>query len=247
MFMHEALDVQGQNVPMDVVIDDYIEYSHELRSRVIRKVKNGRKIAQREWENIVKRGSVEELGQFYTESNYHYDVLLPYLQPDRFSKVERYQDIIDFVKCTNGHKVMEFGGGPGQLCLLIYFNTGKSVTYLDLPSPIMDFAKWRFEKYSADIGIIEASVDECSLPGNAYDIVISDAVLEHVPKLMSTVRSICRSLKPRGYFYILFDDQEKDLPMHVSSNADIDAVLRNNDLKRLSGPVWIKDPYPCND
>jgi 2-polyprenyl-3-methyl-5-hydroxy-6-metoxy-1,4-benzoquinol methylase len=227
-------------MPAKAVIDDYMEYSDENSSEVIEKIKNGRKIAEECWNEIVRTGSAEELEKFYMKSDYHYDVLIPYLQSERFEKGRRYNEVVIFARDIAGKKIMDFGGGPGQLCLLLYYNTNKSVTYVDLPSKIMDFAEWRFKKYSADIECIQARVDYCALPAESYDMVISDAVLEHTPNIRETVGSICRSLKSGGYLYLFFDDIEKALPMHISSHIDVDRMLMRNHLERIKGPIWRK-------
>lgn len=237
----ERFCISSEDIPMSMTVDDYVVFSNENRDKLIEKIRNGRSIAEKQWEDIVKTGSKEELEAFYTASEYHYDILLPYLHPSDFSKRKKYKKIVDFVRKADGDKLMEFGGGPGQLCLLLHYNTNKDITYVDLPSRIMDFAKWRFKRYNANIVCIEAKIDHCSLPEEEYDVIVSDAVLEHVINVEKTVKTICKSLSPGGLLYLLFDDEEEGLSMHISSQIDIDKVLVGNGLRRIEGPIWTKN------
>jgi hypothetical protein len=69
---------------------------------------------------LVKYGSAKEIEKFYSESDYIYDILLPFLCPERFNKKQTTINIVEFInKNVNGHTVMEFGGGKGQLCLMM--------------------------------------------------------------------------------------------------------------------------------
>ena len=167
--------------------------------------------------------------------------MLAYYDPVRFNKEETYFKILNYVKRTPGKKVMEFGGGTGQLCLMMYFNSEKNVTYVDLPSRVMEFAKWRFRKYAANINCLEANIDSCNLGNDAYDCIVSDAVLEHVTNLEETIKSLSASLKFEGTFYLLFDTcNNDDFPMHISANKDVEKIMRENGLIRISDTIYIK-------
>jgi 2-polyprenyl-3-methyl-5-hydroxy-6-metoxy-1,4-benzoquinol methylase len=233
--------IHHKSVNFETVKRDYIEFSGEQEDAVISKIENSIQDSMRNWKEIVKTNSPKEIAQFYCESDYIYEIMLAYLHPERFSKMDTTLSIIKHVKKNPGRKVMEFGGGIGQLCLMIYFNTDKDVTYVDLPSRAMNFAKWRFKKYQANIHCIEAGIDGCSLGNEVYDCIVSDAVLEHVLNLEETVKSLCASLKPKGTFCLLFDPVfNKDFPMHISARENVERIMRKNGLIRISYAVYVK-------
>ena len=61
-------------------------------------------------------------------------------------------------------RVLDFGAGVGELCLLLT-ELGCKVTYWYLPGEISKFAIWRFKKYNAKIEVIWSSkVNNIELP-----------------------------------------------------------------------------------
>ena len=78
-------------------------------------------------------------------------------------------------------KVLDFGGGPGELSLLLH-DIGCDVAYADLPGVISDFAMWRFRKYGASIKVIYSRIDGIDLPVKEFNLIVSDATIEHLKR-----------------------------------------------------------------
>lgn len=98
---------------------------------------------------------------------------------------------------------------------MMYFASDKHTTYLDSrDTETLAFATWRFQKYHADIAILETEIGGCALPIDTYDYVVSDSVLEHITNLEATVKTIHDSMKKNGYFYLLFVPQPHPSHLH---------------------------------
>ncbi len=229
------------NINCESVISDYCEFSGLDRDFVTSKVEASLTISAREWNKNVLDANASQVQKFYTASDYIYEVFLAYLHPEKFYKKEQITDILKFVKKTKGKNVLEFGGGTGQLCLLMHFNTDKEVTYVDLPGRLSEFAKWRFKKHGANINMLYSDVEELKLPQGKFDLLVSEAVLEHVPNLEQAVKTLTGCLKPNGKFYLLFDTEYSErFPMHISANKDIQEIASKEQLFRIDNAVYVK-------
>lgn len=165
----------------NVVIRDYAEYSGESLDDVVNTIRKSTELASSEWRMHVKNTSDEEIRRFYSCSQYYiYETMQPYLEPKKFKKDKNITKIVRILQSFEDGKVLEFGGGTGQLCLVVYFNTKHKVVYTDIFGKMFQFAQWRFQKYRADIEMIESKVDTIALEKKEYDAIISDAVLEHL-------------------------------------------------------------------
>ena len=106
------------------VILDYCEYSGISYPEVVNLVNKGSELARNEWRCVVKGCSDEEVLNFYTHSKYYiYEVLQPYLKPEKYNKDINYLKILRFAESILKKKslcrVLDFGAGVGELCLLI--------------------------------------------------------------------------------------------------------------------------------
>jgi len=140
--------------------------------------------------------------------------------------------------------VLDFGGGPGELSLLLH-DIGCEVTYSDLPRVISDFARWRFEKHGASIRIVYSRIYGIALPGNEFDLIVSDAVIEHLKReyLENFIKEFAKALKEEGYLYLLWDPTyTKEYPYHILGlkAEDLDRELKKYYIYRVSENVYVK-------
>lgn len=231
------------------VVIDYCEYSGISCEKIADLVNRGPELARREWYEIVKSGSDEEILEFYAKSKYYiYEVLQPYLEPEKYNKDINYLKILRFaegiLRKKGRCKVLEFGAGVGELCILLA-KLGCDVTYSDLPGTISDFAKWRFKKHGVDISIIYSGINDIMLPLREYDLIVSDAVIEHLKReyLENFVRALANALVDRGYIYLLWDPKyTEDYPYHILGMRarELDRILSRYSLVRISDHIYVK-------
>lgn len=139
--LNKAFKISGNEVNFDIVIQDYMEFTNHSEDEVINRINESLDHSAQVWKKIVQTNSQEEINQFYSETDYLYEILLSFHSHEKFNKKRICLDIIDCMNKVKGNKVMEFGGGTGHLCLMMYFNSNKEITYVDLPSKVMKFAK----------------------------------------------------------------------------------------------------------
>jgi SAM-dependent methyltransferase len=117
----------------------------------------------------------------------------------------------------SGPQVLEFGGGTGIACSL-FRDLGRAVTYLDVPGPVSDFARWYFQRTGQDdIEMLMTPTDRVVLPaGRQWDFVFTDAVLEHLVDPAAAVEVLSRATRPGGILYLIIDAHNVGpaFPMH---------------------------------
>jgi cyclopropane fatty-acyl-phospholipid synthase-like methyltransferase len=145
---------------------------------------------------------------------------------------------------------LEFGGGIGDICQIIYLKCNKNVTYLDIESYLVEFAKWRFAKYSLPIEVKITPQDKLIVDGE-YDIIYQDAVLAHLnhDQQVLYTKKLCEHLAPGGLMIIITDmGREPDVvpPKYPVQLDKVHEALVTSGLRCLSGynefaSVWKRD------
>lgn len=174
-------DLELLRTHIEQVVLDYCEYSGISYKEVVNLINNGSELARDEWNHIVKMGSDEEIFEFYNRSKYYiYEMMQPYLKPEKYNKDVNYLKILKFAKSIIKNKgrcrALDFGGGVGALCILLA-RANCEVTYVDLPGVISEFARWRFNKHGFKIQQLSSRIDGVDLPNNEYDLIVSYAVI----------------------------------------------------------------------
>jgi 2-polyprenyl-3-methyl-5-hydroxy-6-metoxy-1,4-benzoquinol methylase len=228
--------------PSDVVIEDFAEFSGISLDIVIEKIANFRRINANDWNALDARSFSERAATFYESSqNYIYDTLSANPSPETVViKLDRFNPrILESIRTHPGKRFFEFGGGTGVFCE-IAARLGKDVYYMDLPGIVFEFAQWRFKKLGLNVTAIEAKADTIYLPGK-YDIVYTDAVLEHLPQSLQieATRAIGEAVDDGGLLIFLVDlsGPTEDDPMH----HDVDIRELHNHLS--SAGLRCEDGY----
>jgi 2-polyprenyl-3-methyl-5-hydroxy-6-metoxy-1,4-benzoquinol methylase len=195
--------------PEDTVIADFAEFSDQSVPQVIEGLHQYRQLVQGEWQKLGASSFAEASTRFYAQSqSYVFDVLSGnYNRNMVIEKLNRFgPGILASIKQHPGKAFLEFGGGVGVFCE-VAAGFGKDVTYLDIPGRISDFAAWRFKKYNLPIRTIIVE------PGNdlkrleSYDVIYTDAVLEHMPpaEQLRVTKILGTLLRPAGVLVFLVD------------------------------------------
>lgn len=243
------LDLELVREHLKQVVLDWCEYSGISYPEAVNLINKGSELARDEWRCMVKNYSDEEILSFYTYSKYYiYEVLQPYLEPEKYNKDINYLKILRFaesmLKKRGLCRVLDFGAGVGELCLLLA-EVGCKVAYCDLLGEISKFAIWRFKKYNAKIEIIWSRVNGVELPSQTYDLIVSDAVLEHLKReyVGYFIRAIFNALVDNGYLYLLWDPTySQDFPYHILGlkAKEMDKFFKELQLLRISENLYVK-------
>jgi SAM-dependent methyltransferase len=237
--------------PADTVVADFAQFAGLTVGEAETAIRSYRKAVEREW-RALGRGSFRRRSEaFYSASdNYVFDIVEGTRNKQLVKeKVDKFNPrLLGLIQDHPGERLLDFGGGTGVFCEIAH-ELGKQVTYLDVPGRVSDFARWRFAKYQLPIEIQITSPVTPTIAG-AFDIVFSDAVLEHLPseKQLSVVDEMCRATTADGLLILLVDlsGPTRDNPTH--SAVDLDAVhrrLASNQFVNVEGArrfcsIWQK-------
>lgn len=93
------------------IIDDYVEFSGEARGDILRKIDNSLEKSAKDWADIVKSHTPDEVEKFYFETDYIQEIFLAYVYWKRFRKKETIIKIVDYVKKNvSGSHILEYMG-----------------------------------------------------------------------------------------------------------------------------------------
>lgn len=227
----------------DQVLRDYAAFSGEPLASVTERVRTATEVSAAEWRRLPGETFREKIDYFYAKTPYVYAAMNAYLMWREYKKKETCLRILEFVRRFGGRDVLEFGGGVGQLCLILAGNTDKRVVNMDLPSQVMDFATWRFRRHGVSVASLPARVSDWPIPEESFDCVVSDAVLEHIERIEEALAAIGRGVRPGGYLYLVIDrTQGPDFPMHVSAGFDPNVVFAPMGIDPVGSHMWRKRP-----
>jgi SAM-dependent methyltransferase len=252
-FSHRNPDVGYRYRTGDVVIDDFAEFYGIPLDVVVERVANFHRINADDWNALDASSFSERAATFYESSeNFIFGILSANPNPEAvMKKLNRFNPrILEVIRTHPGKRFFEFGGGIGVFCE-ITARMGKYVHYMELPGIVFDFAQWRFKKLGLNVKAIEAKADTICLPGK-YDIVYTDAVLEHLPQSLQieATNAIARAVDKDGLLIFLVDlsGPTKEDPMHHHVNIrELHDHLRSAGLRCEDGyqnfcSIWRRPP-----
>lgn len=190
---------------------------------------------QKEAKNLWRkkeRKTEQDIKSFYAETDYWV------LRQTFVHRNNCFPEIADFIPKDRKVWFCEYGGGVGPVTRwLVDRFRNVNFTVVDLPSPQLDFAKFRFKKYP-NVEIV--TVPENSLPlKKQYDFITCFAVLEHVTQPMILVKHLVKHLKIGGTLFVDFQWDEPEDENLAASQVQRDATINflNTNLK----VVWALD------
>ena len=128
--------------------------------------------------------------------------------------------------------ILDFGGGIGDLSAKLA-EKGHKVTYLDVESKNMEFAKWYFKKKGLNIKTLVAE-RRLELP-DYYDTIICIEVIEHLTNPKEALLMMVSHLKKGGKLIITqlaCEGSTESNPMHLKISFDAGLLLNSQGLYR---------------
>ena len=116
-------------------------------------------------------------------------------------------------------EVLDCGGGIGDTALAFAGN-GVAVTYLDVPGPCSDFARFRWEKHGCAERVRRTTLREFDdLLRASFGMIASFDVLEHLENPVHHVRRYIELLRPGGHLFVTtFFEHSSRNPDHLPEN-----------------------------
>jgi arsenite methyltransferase len=146
----------------------------------------------------------------------------------------------DYAEIKEGDKILDLGSGAGNDCFVaraIVGDTGM-VTGLDITEPMILKARDNCSKLCfKNVLFVLGDIEEMPFDENAFDVVISNCVLNLVPDKVKAFGEIFRVLKPGGHFCVsdvvikgtLSEKMQRDAEMYagcVAGASKIDDYLK---------------------
>tara|TARA_B100001248_G_C27394710_1_gene464708 strand:+ start:419 stop:1960 length:1542 start_codon:yes stop_codon:yes gene_type:complete len=171
---------------LESMAQEIADYRNESKSDIMKLYNEARSkypgyvkwtyITENEWVNKkIDTSSSKSLKQFYSKTeNYIFELM------ENWSIVHKNKmahSVVTILKNHGVKKLLSYGTGIGQ-DVIYYYHAGMQVHAADIPGKTLEFAKWRFNQYCMDIGIIEIS-DDYPLKEN-YDAITVFEVFQHV-------------------------------------------------------------------
>lgn len=144
----------------------------------------------------------------------------------------------EFAGIKKGHHVLDLGSGAGNDCFVARAFVGEKgkVTGIDFTEAMIEKARINNEKLGyKNVDFIQGDIEAMPLPDNAFDVVISNCVLNLVPDKAKAFKEIYRVLKPGGHFCVSDVVLSGHLPEKIKQDAEMYAGC-------ISGAIQ-KDDY----
>jgi len=125
---------------------------------------------------------------------------------------------------SKGDAVLDLGSGAGNDCFVARSIVGESgkVTGLDFTDEMLEKANLNNKKLGySNVDFVKGDIESMPLPDSAYDIVISNCVLNLVPDKAKAFSEIYRVLNADGHFCISDVVLKGDLPEELREAATL--------------------------
>ncbi len=130
--------------------------------------------------------------------------------------------------------ILDVGCGTGQTAAYLAFHYAAHVTGIDINPIMIEKARHRMKKAHVSVNIIQGSIEETSLPNEAFDFVLAESVLAFVNK-QRALQEIFRLLKKGGRLIAI----EFTVPMLLSTQQADDIQQFYGFDKLLTKKDWV--------
>ena len=180
-------------------------------------------------QSSLSKASVE---RFYQQCKY-YLYELPLWNAEINRPAYLYLIVEPFLKKYACRKVLDFGGGTGDLCLELAKHA-LEVTYCDIGEDVYNFACWRFEQRGHQVAMAKGLA---ALKGGSFDAVISFDCFEHLKDLPSVVAELSLVIRPGGL--LITSDAFSGGGLHLEENQKYGVFKNYDHLMNSAGLVFV--------
>jgi mycofactocin glycosyltransferase len=179
----------------------------ETRCRAI-----GRELRD-DWQRIVVRDDRASIEQFYDRSPAHlFELTWWHTLVDDQTPLA-YVLALEFARRHPGRRYLDFGAGVGSGAVL-FAREGFEVTLADISSSLLRFGEWRLNQRGLRGQILDLKTLE--LPAQAFDVITTMDVLEHLADPVQAVDRLAAALRPGGHIFGRFAAHEDpERPQHI--------------------------------
>jgi 2-polyprenyl-3-methyl-5-hydroxy-6-metoxy-1,4-benzoquinol methylase len=191
------------------LFDDLAEFEKVDRQEIKQRFLNNKSLRAKEFSELVKNKTPEELDNYYINNNYEiYDHFNWHLEGRRsFDKklVEQIKELYP----SKATEIVDYGTGGGQIPYMLS-QEGYQVTVIEKNKKDNDFISFRFKKHHMKVKRVPMPIHPQFK--NKFDVVLCHDVLEHIPdeefeQVIHTLKSL---RKPNGRVFatVSFGAQE---------------------------------------
>jgi SAM-dependent methyltransferase len=213
----EGLRLPGLPDIRRAVLDDLSTYFQLDAESCIYGARHSIEVSAKQWLAKPDRSSENGVTDFYLNLSQEYALGIlwyAYLQAEGYAYPQSVIIARDLAAQPKS-RLLDFGSGVGATALMFGL-LGYSVSLADISTPLLDFARYRFERRSRTASFID--LNKMSLVSNGYSVITAVQTLAHVPDISKTAELLHAALVPGGTLY-----------------ADIDVHPRQRGAQRLYG------------
>jgi len=172
-----------------------------------------RELINNEWHDMEASDWVERATRFYKESKYYVLELLCSGPTAEFAEDKLFaMGLGSWVESDLKSEILEVGGGLG-FAAEAFAGRGHEVTCVEVEGDGRDFAEWRLRQ--ARVNVRWLSPEELRDEDRKYDLVFSDAVMEHLVDPCGVAAMLCKRVKLGGAMHLSIDiiNRGREWPM----------------------------------
>jgi 2-polyprenyl-3-methyl-5-hydroxy-6-metoxy-1,4-benzoquinol methylase len=209
------------------ILAELAEFHSESSEAAYDKCIHWEELSVQEWTSADRSTPTGLQGFYDTIASWKYDLAwYAYLQTTGHAFPQAVA-VLRFLDARNvSGKLLDFGSGIG-LNAQFFNRSSFDVTIADVSRPLLEYAKWRFQRHNDSIKVID--LNDMKLPVRTFDVVTAFDVLVHVPDFDVTARELHGTIKPGGWLFANFDTRSRDeaSSWHLHNNEfDLDRRLK---------------------
>ncbi|NCU31970.1 MAG: class I SAM-dependent methyltransferase [Candidatus Moranbacteria bacterium] len=177
-------------------IQEIAEYTGESEDIVFQKYRDGER-SEKNYEMFKNQENLskEQIEDFYKTCRF-YIYELPLWNAQRNRPKFIYRMMKPYLLKYGCHKILDFGGGTGDLCIEFARNN-LDMSYCDIGQQVYEFASWRFQRRKLNIRMEK---DARVFEEASFDAITSFDCFEHIKGFEEVVNQLKVLLRKGGIF-----------------------------------------------